>query len=109
MCGTKSVDVRAAKIKSQNVENRYASIGPVPFERIYDSEQELLADLRVVHIMTRLELAMFGSVPPYKGYEYIHSFAKTVQNGAELSEKQMKQAKRLAKEIKKAAAVADCF
>lgn len=45
----------------------------------------------------------------YKGYEYIHSFAKQVQNGKTLSEKQIRQCKRLALEIKKAASIKDCY
>lgn len=50
-----------------------------------------------------------GTSVAYKGYEYIHSFAKRVQDGKELSDAQMRQAKRIASEIKKAWLIRDMW
>lgn len=71
---------------------------------IYTSEEELISDL--ISIDTEIgEDVINPFAPYYTGYEYIHSFAKQLQNGRTLSDKQMTQAKRLAKEIKKASIV----
>ena len=71
---------------------------------IYESEDALVAEL--VHIDAEIGEDVINPVAPfYKGYEFIHSFAKQLQRGKDLSDKQMIQAKRLAKEIKKASIV----
>lgn len=71
---------------------------------IYESEDALVAEL--VRIDAQIGEDVINPVAPfYKGYEFIHSFAKQLQRGKELSDKQMTQAKRLAKEIKKASVV----
>lgn len=79
--------------------------GTLKFNDVYVSENDMIEDLKKVVIPA-------NGVPAnglYKGYEYVHSFAKQVQNGIKLSDAQMRQAKRIAIEIKKAAAIADCY
>jgi len=74
---------------------------------VYASEAELIADLSTLHIPGQNEKMPVPAV--YKGYEYIHGFAKRVQAGNELTESQMKQAKRLAVEIKIACEIRECW
>lgn len=70
----------------------------VVWSDIFASEDELVEALRSLYIpKNRTE---FTSC--FKGYEYIYSFAYYVQKGWTLSTAQMRQAKRLALEIKKA-------
>lgn len=77
--------------------------GKVTWKDCYKAESEIIADLMTVKYDANIYV---GVTPYYTGYNYIHSFAKRVQSGIELTEKQMKQAKRLAPEIRKAALVA---
>lgn len=77
----------------------------VSWSELYNSEEELLKDLSKVYVPK-------NRVPPsytFKGHEYIYSFATQLQSGKTLSEKQIAQCKRLALQIKKAAAVADYY
>lgn len=83
------------------------SIKPVKWTDIYGSEAELLEDLKQVHIPEKGEWSSLYT--PYKGYEFIHSFASQIQAGKSLSGKQITQCKRLAIEIKKAASIRDCY
>ena len=71
----------------------------------FADQADLIDDLRVIHVPDRNEWCN-AAYMLYRGYGYIHSFARRVQMGMDLTEAQMRQAKRLAKEIKKAAAVA---
>lgn len=73
----------------------------VEWNLIYKDELEILEDLKKI----KIPICGFPPTGTYVGYEYIHSFAKQVQGGKHLSEKQMKQCKRLALEIKKAATI----
>ena len=96
-----NMKVNEAQRIAAEIRNKYAK----PFEStkwtdIYNSEDEIIADLKIIHIPGKNE-QIFSFAPLYAGYEYIHSFAKQVQSGKELTEKQMKQCKRLALEIKK--------
>lgn len=75
----------------------------VKWDEIYSTEAEIISVLEKIYIPKNRK-APYGT---FKGYEYIYSFAYFVQNGKTLSEAQMKQAKRLATEIKKAEAIAD--
>jgi len=68
---------------------------------IYKNEEEMIADLHYVE-SEAYKKVMDPFAPIYLGYEYIHSFAKQVKEGKQLSKKQITQCKRLAKEIKKA-------
>ena len=78
----------------------------VAWTDLYTSEEELFADLRKVEIPANGEAPSVGFTPLYTGYEYIHSFAKRLQAGGSLTEKQVTMAKRLALQIRKAAAIA---
>lgn len=68
---------------------------------IYPTEEELISALIRIDVEIG-EDVIRPTAPFYKGYEFIHSFAKRLQSGIPLTDKQMTQAKRLAKEIKKA-------
>ena len=75
--------------------------GQTKWTDIYSTEEELLADLE------RITVPSDRTAPTntFRGYEYIYSFAFYLQKGWKLSEKQVKQAKRLALEIKIASAI----
>lgn len=70
---------------------------------VFENEEEICKALEQIYIPKN------RTAPPYtfKGYELVYSFAYYVQKGWTLSEKQMTQCKRLAVEIKKAAAISD--
>ncbi len=91
-------------------EFAYAAIrGSIKWSDIFASEEEIVAALKEVEIPAKNSSFFSMPVPVYSGYEYIHSFARRVQEGKDLTDAQMRQAKRLALEIKKAAAVSICF
>lgn len=71
---------------------------------IYPTEEELISALIRIDVEIG-EDVIRPTAPFYKGYEFIHSFATQLQKGNQLTDKQMTQAKRLAKEIKKATIV----
>lgn len=102
------LNLRGAQVAANKIESLYACVGSIAWSKVYASEADLVDDLRAVHVPDKSEWCGAASIL-YRGYEYIHSFAKRVQMGAELTEAQMRQAKRLAKEIKKAAAVAGYY
>ena len=87
-----------------NIEGRH-----IKWTEFYKDEAELVADLRTVVIPEDDFPPHVGLCPLYTGYEYIHSFARRVQGGRELTEKQMTMAKRIAAEIKKAALIAHLY
>lgn len=66
---------------------------------VYSSEEEMLVDLKEVDIDIG-EYMVNWLYPVYKGYEFIHSFARQLQAGKVLSPKQITQCKRLATQIK---------
>lgn len=102
------LDLRKAQVVTRKIDFEYQSqIKTVKWTEIYNSESEILEDLKVIHIPNKEESHRIYTL--YKGYEFIHSFAKQVQNGKSLTEKQMIQCKRLALEIKKAASIKDCY
>mgnify|MGYP003289337787 CR=1 FL=1 len=103
-------NLRQAQVIVKKIDAKYNVFGnekSVKWNQIYQSEAEILNDLKQIHIPESKELYLVGKL--YKGYNYIHSFAKQVQNGKVLSDKQMTQCKRLALEIKKAVSIKDCF
>lgn len=75
--------------------------GSIKWEYFFDSEEDIISALSEIPIVDE-KCIFYGSMVVYKGYKYIHSFAKIIQSGQKLSDSQMKQAKRLASEIKKA-------
>jgi hypothetical protein len=102
------MDIRRAQIIIRKVEGEYVKrIDSVKWNQIYSAEKEIVDDLKNVHIPDAND--WYGIAALYKGYEYIHSFARQVQAGKELTEKQMRQCKRLALEIKKAASIKECY
>ena len=106
------MNVSKARTISNRVRAKYPNaLSPVKWTDVYSSEGELVEDLRNIHVPEDIEKDWFwmGCEPFYKGYVYIHSFAKQVQSGRELSKKQLTQCKRLAVEIKCAAAIRDCY
>lgn len=101
-------DFRQAQIIVKQLEAEYRkTLSPIKWNTVYNSEAEITEDLKRIHIPEKAETYLVSKL--YSGYEYIHSFAKWVQSGKPLTEKQMRQCKRLALEIKKAAAIADCY
>ena len=102
------LDLRQAQIISRKVTNEYKkTINPIKWTDVYNSEAVMLEDLKNICIPEKQDLLYIGQL--YTGYEFIHSFAKQLQNGKTLSEKQIIQCKRLALEIKKAVSVKNCF
>lgn len=77
----------------------------VKWTDIYSSEDELINDLKKVEIPASGQPPFAGMTPMFRGYQYIFSFAKRLQDGRELTPKQMAQAKRIALEIKKASSI----
>lgn len=71
----------------------------IPWNHYFKSEDELLAALKSLDINKLHCLARYRVI---QGYEYIISFARQLQNGKELSEKQIVQCKRLSVQIYKA-------
>lgn len=70
----------------------------VKWTEVFETETDIVEALKQIPYDVNM---MYVSFPcTYRGYEYIHSFARTVQNGNSLSEAQMKQAKRIATQIK---------
>lgn len=63
------------------------------WNEIFHSEEELLQALKEIPQIDASHI-------PYTGYVYINSFAKRVQEGKELTEKQITQAKRIAIQIR---------
>ena len=75
----------------------------VKFEDVYNSFDELLNELSQINIVKD------ANCYPYKGYEYIHSFAGYVKKGYTLSKKQITTCKKLATEIHIAYTIRDCW
>ena len=98
------MDIRKAQRICSQIDAKFG-VKEVNWEDIYLSEQDIMDDLRKVYIPKDRT----APINTFKGYEYIYSFAFYVQKGWGLSEKQMRQCKRLSKEIKKAAAIAECY
>ena len=83
----------------REVEAQYGEgLKPVKWTAIYANEAELIAELAGVNVPAN----NVAPVYTYIGYEYVHSFAKRVQAGRELTEAQLRQAKRIAIQIHKA-------
>ena len=92
-------------LKSEaETENKY---GFIRFEKVYNSIDEMLDDLKKIYIPKKRD--PYGPItsPIFRGYEIIYSMAYYVQVGWTLSEKQIKLCKTLAVEIHKAAMCAD--
>lgn len=87
----------AMKVRAEY--NRYGK--SVKWDDIYSSEEELLKELEQISVPQDRT----APANTFRGYEYIYSFAFYLQKGWKLSEKQVKQAKRLALEIKIASAI----
>lgn len=75
----------------------------VKWNDVYSSEEALVEAIKGVAIPSN----MVAPNCTFKGYGYIFSFAKRLQDGKELTEAQLRQAKRLAFEIKKANAISE--
>ena len=101
-------NLKKAQNAVREVENKYASFKRVSWNTIYTSEDAIIEDLRKIYVPEGKECSS-AWYSLYNGYEFIHSFARRVQNGGTLSDSQMRQAKRLAKEIKKAAAIGEAI
>lgn len=100
------IDLRNAQIAVRKIEAEFCkNFNSIKWNEIYQSEDEIVEDLKQIHIPKKEDLYKIGGL--YKGYEYIHSFAKQVQSGKTLSDKQMTQCKKLAFEIKKAVTIKD--
>lgn len=73
----------------------------VAWTEVYNTEEDIINDLMIIDY--NQNPVYISRQHFYRGYEYIHSFARRVQSGKDLTPAQMKQAKRLAVEIRKAA------
>lgn len=96
--------IRGIFINCDELEHEIAIIKPwrkYKWTDIYNSEDEIIEDLRHVE-SEAFEKVLNPFAPWYKGYEFIHSFARQVKEGKTLSPKQITQCKRLAAQIKKA-------
>lgn len=93
-----------AQRKCREIEAQYGgNIKSCSWSEIYNCEEEMIADLSKVYVPKNRTAPQYTFI----GYEYIYSFATQLQNGKSLSEKQITQCKRMAIQIKKAAAIAD--
>lgn len=102
------MNLNKAQMITQKTDGEFRkNVMGVKWTDVYKSESEIIEDLKKVHIPEEQELWMHINL--YSGWSYIHSFARAVQSGKELTDKQMTQCKRLALEIKKAARIADCY
>ena len=75
----------------RKVELSVSGIKKCAWNQVYDSEEELISDMMKVDTSENLP-----SYKMVKGYAFIQSFQRQIQNGKTLSEKQMVQLKRLA-------------
>lgn len=102
-------NLRQAQIISRNIENQYRNMfdKTVKWTEIYNSESAIVDDLKNIHVPENKDITKVMYL--YSGYEYIHNFAKLIQNNKALTEKQMIQCKRLALEIKKAWSIKNCW
>ncbi|MBQ4447445.1 MAG: hypothetical protein II897_04040 [Clostridia bacterium] len=102
------MDLRKAQTICNKIDGEYAMAqmrGNVEWTEVFENEDAIIAALRDIAIPQK-RIAPVGT---FKGYEYIYSFAFYAQKGWNLREAQMRQCKRLAVEIKKAAAIACCY
>ena len=80
----------------QKLRMAHAGLSSCKWSDIYDTEEELIQD------MYSDKLVIDGNAPVHKvcrGYEYIASFRDYYQKHHSLTEKQLRQLKRLASEI----------
>lgn len=94
---------QAQKICTELDAIRLRKANNVKWTELYTNESEIIADLKKVYIPKNRTAPAYT----FRGYEYIYSFAYYVNKGWTLSANQMKQCKRLALEIKKAAAIGE--
>ena len=99
------LNIREAQKIVMEIEYKYQSNLKVKWNDIYKSEVELLVDLKNIIIPQNTN----DIYNLYRGYIYIHNFAKQIQQGKELTKAQITQCKRLAIEIKKSASIVKCY
>jgi len=92
-----------AQMTCNRIESDYFFKGRVKWTDVFENEDQLIQALKSIYIPKSRTAPLYT----FKGYAYIYSFAYYVQKGWTLSAKQITQCKRLALEIKKAAAIAD--
>lgn len=96
---------KAQKI-CREIDYKYGGhLSPVKWSDVYKGEADMIDDLAKI-IIPKNRTAPANT---FRGYQYIYYFAAEIQRGHELSGKQMTQCKRLATEIRKAAAIAECY
>lgn len=77
------------KVTALEISSSYNGVKKLKWDEIYESEDELINDLRRINLDVNIVL-----LP--RGYEYMSSFKKQLENEKELSSKQMTQLKRIA-------------
>lgn len=92
-----------AQMTCNQIDSDFYFFDRVKWTDVFKSEDELIQALKAIYIPKNRTAPFYT----FKGYAYIYSFAYYVQKGWMLSAKQITQCKRLALEIKKAAAIAD--
>lgn len=86
-------DIREIKEQKVFIERKKAFNSRVKWTEYFQDEQELLNTLKMIDKEIKFE-------DHIDGYEYINSFARQIRCGKILTEKQVRQCKRLASQIK---------
>lgn len=98
------MELREAQTICNNIRDKFShNINGTKWNDVFNSEDEIVDALKKVYI-PKDRVAPCGT---FTGYEYIYSFAFYVKKGWKLSEKQMRQCKRLAVEILKASMIGE--
>ena len=85
----------AQQLKGEYDRKKLMTGKSVKWTEVFGSVEEIIATLKAIPFNVNVTYPN-----PYTGYEYIHSFAKAVQSGKELSEAQIRQTKKLATQIR---------
>ena len=93
------LDIKQAHTIIREVEAKKL-YNTIHFNDIYIDIFEMIDELQKIYIPSENELIYINGI--YRGYEYIHSFAKQLRSGKTLTEKQITVCKKIASEIKKA-------
>ena len=94
-------DIQQLKSLKQKIEFNNATKSRVSWKTYFESEEEIVKTLKL--IVTEIKFEDY-----INGYEYINGFSKQVREGKSLTEKQIRQCKRLASQIK-LAYVKECY
>ena len=94
-------DIQQLKSLKQEIEFNNATKSRVSWKTYFESEEEIVKTLELITTEIKFE-------DHINGYGYINGFSKQVREGKALTEKQVRQCKRLASQIK-LAYVKECY